>query len=115
MPFLEYMLLAILGAAPAATVGGMPSGATPGRTITADCLTQPGGGTVGDPSVGIALAGQDTAGCHGRKLPTTGRKPLEHARSSRHHRRGHRHTKTGGDPDRPSHRQPQVGVGATRR
>ena len=88
MPFLEYMLLAILGSAPAAIPGG-----TPARTITADSITQPGGGTIGDLNAGIGLLGQATGGSTGAstgKKPTTGKKPLEHTRSARHHRRTHK-------------------------
>ena len=91
MPFLEYMLLAFLGSAPATIVGGTPSGATPARTLTAEALTQPGGGTERDLNAGLALVGQDTGGSTDRRKPGTGKKPLEHTRSARHHRRGHSH------------------------
>ena len=101
MPFFEYMLLAVLGSAPAAIPGG-----TPARTITADSVTQPSGGTVSDLSAGIAFVGQDTGGDKGssKVKPETGKKPLEHARSARHHRRGHRHGKVikGGTGKLPS-------------
>jgi len=88
MPLFEYMLLAILGSAPAATPGG-----TPARTITADAVTQPSGGTIGDLTAGIGFLRQDTGGSTDRgtgKKPTTGKKPLEHTRSARHHRRAHK-------------------------
>ena len=42
MPFLEYILLALLGTAGAATPGGPVT-----DTFTADALTQPSGGTEG--------------------------------------------------------------------
>jgi hypothetical protein len=88
MPIFEYILLAILGSAPAAIPGG-----TSTQTITADSITQPGGGVAGDLSGGIGLLGQDTGGSTDAgtgKKPTTGKKPLEHTRSARHHRRGHK-------------------------
>ena len=55
MPFLEYMLLAILGSAPAAP----PS---PARTITADSVIQPQGGVVGEGGSRLGLLAQDTGG-----------------------------------------------------
>ena len=73
MPFIEYMLLAMLGSVPVA-------GGAPARTITAEAIIQPNGAALGDP-------------IFGQKKPTTGKKPLEHARSSRHHRRGRSHGK----------------------
>jgi hypothetical protein len=88
MPFFEYMLLAILGSAPAAIPG-----ATPERTITADAVTQPTGGTPVDVNAGIGLLGQDTGGSTDAgtgKKPTTGKKPIEHTRSARHHRSPHK-------------------------
>jgi hypothetical protein len=42
MPFLEYVLLALLGSAGGATPAG-----TPARTLTADAVTQPSGSTEG--------------------------------------------------------------------
>ena len=75
MPFIEYMLLAILGSGPA-------TGGTVARTITADAVSQPSGGAAGDPT-----------GLFGQKKPTTGKKPLEHAKTSRAHHRGRHHTK----------------------
>ena len=78
MAFLEYMLLALLGSASAATPG-----ATPSRSFTADAVTQPSGGAEG-------LLGQATGGSPGKQAGT-GRKGRSHAR--RHHRRGHRHGK----------------------
>ena len=91
MPFLEYMLLAFLGSAPATVVGGTSPAAAPARTITADAISQPGGGTAGDLNAGLAFVGQDTGGSTDRRKPETGKKPLEHTRSARHHRRGHAH------------------------
>jgi hypothetical protein len=72
MPFLEYMLLALLGSA-----GTGPAG-TPTRTFTADAVTQPSGGTEG---LGQKKPGEG-------KEAGTGRKGRSHAR--RHHRRGHK-------------------------
>ena len=69
MPFIEYMLLAILGSAPA-------TGGTSASTFTADAVSQPSGGTAGDPM-----------GLFGQKKPTTGKKPLEHSKTSRRHHR----------------------------
>jgi hypothetical protein len=100
MAFLEYILVVLLGSA-----GTANPGATPTWAFTADAVTQPSGGTEG-------VLVQATGGSPGKQAGT-GRKGRSHAR--RHHRTGHRRTKTGGDPDRPSHRQPQAGVGATRR
>ena len=91
MPFLEYMLLAFLGSAPATVVGGTPSGPATTRTITADAITQPGGGAAGDLSAGLAFVGQATGGSTDSRKLGTGKKPLEHTRSRRHHRRSHSH------------------------
>ena len=91
MPFLEYMLLAFLGSAPATVVGGTPSGPATTRTITADAITQPGGRTAGDLSAGLAFVGQATGGSTDSRKSGTGKKPLEHTRSRRHHRRSHSH------------------------
>ena len=55
MPFLEYMLLAILGSAPAAT-------AAPAPNLTADLVVQPHGGVAGDPGSGSGVLPQDTGG-----------------------------------------------------
>ena len=88
MPFIEYMLLAILGASPAATTEGTPSM----RTITADAITQPSGGVEDnlDFSSEITMLGQDTGGCKGMAKAGTGKKPLTHQRvSARRHRRHH--------------------------
>jgi hypothetical protein len=88
MPLLEYMLLAILGSATPAIPG-----ATTARTITADAVTQPSGGTTGDLTTGIGLLRQDTGGSTDAgtgKKPTTGKKPIEHTRSARHHRNPHK-------------------------
>jgi hypothetical protein len=101
MAFLEYMLLALLGSA-----GTFSPGEAPARTFTADAVTQPGGGTEG-------LLGQKkgTAKSSGSsENPTEQRVPRSASRRRaevrRNHRNVHRHTKTGGDPDRPTHRQP---------
>ena len=89
MPLLEYVLLALLGsvgtATPGATLGGAPA-----RTLTADAITQPSGGTE-------ALLGQATGGSTDRHAGT-GRKSVHHTAARRHYRRGHRHAKvtTGG-------------------
>jgi hypothetical protein len=92
MPFVEYMLLVLLGSAPVAPTGGTPSG----RTFTAGSITQPSGAVAGDLDLnaGIALVVQDTAGCHGRKVGGTGKKPL-HSRTAarRHPGRHHRQRK----------------------
>jgi hypothetical protein len=102
MPIIEYMLLALLGSASAATPGGTLGGPLT-RTLTADAVSQPNGGTEG-------LLGQATGGCSGsRKLPTTGKKPLEHARSMRHHRRDHRHGKVIGAGSKVSSSTPGTG------
>jgi hypothetical protein len=89
MPFIEYMLLAILGASPAAATEGK----APMRTLNADAVTQPSGGAEGnlDFNSGIALLGQDTGGSKGTATkPETGKKPLTHQRiSARRHRRHH--------------------------
>ena len=101
MPFVEYMLLAILGSAGAAAPGATPGGPST-RTFTADAITQPIGGTEGEGyfNAGISLLAQAGGG-------TTGKKPAHHLESrrhhsrigsdyneaSRHHRRGRRHTK----------------------
>jgi len=89
MPFIEYMLLAILGSAPGAVPGG-----TAARTITADSVTQPSGGTVGDLNDGIGFIGQQPGDKTGTaKTPGTSKKPLVHARSTQHRGRGRRHGK----------------------
>jgi hypothetical protein len=80
MPFLEYMLLALLGSAGAATPSEAPT-----RTFTADAVTQPSGGTED-------LLAQATGGSPGKQAGT-GRKGRHHAEARRHHRRGHRHPK----------------------
>jgi len=91
MPFVEYILLAFLGSAPATIAGRASSGTASTRIITADAVSQPGGGTAGDLNAGVALVGQAGGGSTDSKRPTTGKKPLEHTRSRRHHRRGHAH------------------------
>jgi hypothetical protein len=82
MPFVEYMLLALLGSG-AAIPGETPGGPSP-RTFTADAVTQPSGGIEG-------LLGQATGGSPGKQAGT-GRKGRVHT-SARHHRRGHRRGK----------------------
>ena len=87
MPFIEYMLLAILGSSPATTQG------TPSmRTLTADAIAQPGGGAEVnlDFNSGITLLGQDTGGCKGMASTGkggTGKKPqkITWRRHRRHH------------------------------
>jgi hypothetical protein len=81
MPFIEYILLAILGSSPAAATGGSP------RNFSADSITQPSGGVEEslDFNSGIAMLGQDTGGSTDRAVPTTGKKPIHHE-SARHHR-----------------------------
>lgn len=83
MQFLEYMLLALLGSAGAATPGGTP-GSPSMRTIPADAVSQPSGGT-GE------LPGQATGGSSDKQAGT-GRKGVRHA-ARKHYRKGHRHTK----------------------
>ena len=89
MPFVEYMLLALLGSAPAA--GGTPVGAS-GRSFTADSIAQPAGGATGEIDFGDGIAaaiqcGGGVSGGAGKSGP--GKKPLHHT-STRHHRRHHR-------------------------
>jgi hypothetical protein len=78
MPFLEYVLIALLGSAGAAVPGGTPGGAST-RILTADIVTQPGGGTEG-------LPGQATGGSSDKQAGT-GRK----GRHRTHYRRGKGH------------------------
>ena len=70
MAFLEYMLLALLGTAGAATPGPVT------RTFTADAVTQPGGGTEG-------VLVQATGGSPGKQAGT-GRKGRHHVAARRH-------------------------------
>ena len=88
MQFLEYMLLALLGSAGAATPGGTP-GSPSMRTIPADAVSQPSGGT-GE------LPGQATGGSTDKQAGT-GRKGVRHA-ARKHYKNRHRHSKltTGG-------------------
>jgi hypothetical protein len=79
MPVFEYVLIALLGAAGTATPAETPGGSSM-RTLTADIVTQPNGGTEG-------FLAQATGGSPGKQTGT-GRK----GRSHRRHRR-HRHTK----------------------
>ena len=91
MPVFEYVLVAFLGAA------GATSAETPGgssmRTLTADIVTQPSGGTEG-------LLGQATSGSPGRQAGT-GRKGRRHVEARRRHRR-HRHTRVNTIGKKPS-------------
>ena len=93
MPIIEYMLLALLGSASAATPGGTPAGPLT-RTLTADAVIQPNGGTEG-------LLGQATGGTTGRK----GRRQLE----VRRHQRGHRRGKVFGTGSKVSSSTPGTG------
>jgi hypothetical protein len=80
MAFFEYILVALLGSA-SATPGG-----TPGRTLTADAVTQPSGGAEG-------LLGQATGGSTD-KHAGTGRKPgYRRGYWQRHYAHGRRHHK----------------------
>jgi hypothetical protein len=81
MPFFKYVLLAILGSAGAAAPAVTPGEPSP-RTLTAEAITQPTGGTEG-------LFGQATGGSPGKQAGT-GRKGRVHTRSRRGHRRHHR-------------------------
>jgi hypothetical protein len=92
MPVIEYMLLALLGTAGAAAPGGIPSSPST-RTLDADAVTQPNGGTAG-------LLGQATSGSPGKRSGSgghvggrSGRGKVRTAGARRHHRRGHRHSK----------------------
>src|SRR5215469_13287638 len=81
MPFIEYMLLAILGSSPAPTTGSP-------RDFSANSITQPSGGVEGslDFNSGIAVLGQDTGGSTDRTAGT-GKKPIHHqARQHRTHK-----------------------------
>jgi hypothetical protein len=89
MPFFKYVLLAILGSA-GATPGGT-AGSPLTRTLSADAVTQPSGGTE-------SLLGQATGGSTDKQAGT-GRKGRHHVEARRQHRKGHRHDKvltTGG-------------------
>ena len=89
MPFFEYVLIALLGSTGAVTTSESPESPSM-RTLTADIVTQPGGGTEG-------LLGQATGGSTDRHAGT-GRKGRHRSAARKHYRRGHRHTKviTGG-------------------
>jgi hypothetical protein len=88
MPFLEYMLLAILGSAPAVP---------PARTITADSVIQPQGGVVGEGGSGLGLLAQDTGGDKGassgtprnRAVHGSTRNSVSHTKTRRTHK-GHK-------------------------
>ena len=82
MPVYEYVLIALLGA-PGVTSAETPGGSSM-RTLTADIVTQPNGGTEG-------LLAQATGGSPGRQTGT-GRKGRHRIEARRRHRR-HRHNK----------------------
>jgi hypothetical protein len=82
MPFIEYMLVALLGSG--AAIAGETSSSPSPQTFNADAVTQPSGGTEG-------LLAQATGGSPGKQAGT-GRKGRVHT-STRHHRRGHRRGK----------------------
>jgi|GEM_PF-7105974 len=90
MPIVEYLLLALLGSVSAATPAGPLT-----RTLTADSVAQPNGGTEG-------LLGQATGG-------TTGRKGRRHLEARRHHQRGHRRGKVIGTGSKVSSSTPGTG------
>jgi hypothetical protein len=92
MPIFEYVLLALLGATGAATPAETPGGPSM-RTLTADIVTQPNGGTEG-------LSGQATGGSPGKQAGT-GRKG-RHLEKGRHHRRRHRHRRVNETGKKPS-------------
>jgi hypothetical protein len=85
MSFFKYALVALLGSAGAATPGATP-GSPSMRTVPADAVSQPSGGT--GESLGQATGGSTD------KHAGTGRKGRSHLEARRrHHRRGHRHSK----------------------
>ena len=92
MPVFEYVLVALLGAA------GATSPETPGgpsmRTLTADIVTQPSGGTEG-------LLGQATGGSTDKQAGT-GRKGRSHVEARRRRHRRHRHTRVNTTGKKPS-------------
>jgi hypothetical protein len=92
MPVFEYVLLALLGAAGAATPAETPSGPSL-RTLTADIVTQPSGGVEG-------LFGQNTGGSTD-KHAGTGRKGRHYVEARRRHR-GPRHTRVNTIGKKPS-------------
>ena len=92
MPFVEYMLLAILGSTSVTAARGGSS--TP--MFTADSVTQPSGAAAGHDDFNLAfgleghLEGQAGGGSPGHASKTdTGKKPVHHT-ATRHHRRHHR-------------------------
>jgi hypothetical protein len=91
MPVFEYVLVALLGAA-GATSPEMPGGPSM-RTLTADIVTQPSGGTEG-------LLGQATSGSPSRHADT-GRKGRRHVEARRRHRR-HKHRRVNTTGKKPS-------------
>jgi hypothetical protein len=126
MPIIEYMLLAFLGTAGAATPGGTPGGPLT-RTFTANAVTQPNGGTAG-------LLGQAGGSTGGQERAETGKKGRSHLKASRHqrssialnpqplpprksphlearryHPKGHRHSKVTGPESRVSSSTPGTG------
>jgi hypothetical protein len=92
MAFLEYMLLAILGSAPAA----MPASAP---ILAADTVIQPHGGVVGDTGFVAGIPAQDTGGDKGASSgKPRNRSRLESTRNSPSHtktRRSHKGHKGG--------------------
>ena len=97
MAFFQYVLLALLGSAGAATPGVTPADPST-RTVNADAISQPRGGTAaeGDFNEGIGLLGQATGGSTDRQAGT-GRKGRRHVEARRRHRRHrHRRVTTGG-------------------
>lgn len=79
MPIFEYVLVALLGSAGAVTAVEEPTG-TSMRTLTADIVIQPGGGS------------QATGGSPG-KQSGTGRKGRRHSLARRRYHKGRRHSK----------------------
>jgi hypothetical protein len=98
MRFVEYLLLALLGSAPAAAPGATPGGppATLPRTVTGDAVTQPSGGSEGS-------LGQQTVGSRDKRsgpggnvrAAGTGRKGVHPQAATKHYKKGHRHAKKG--------------------
>jgi hypothetical protein len=89
MALLEYMLLALLGSAGAATPGGPVT-----RTFTADSVTQPSGGTECE---GIGLVGQVIKGSR-ENVDKKGRHQVE----ARRRRRAHKQRKVTDSPSKVS-------------
>ena len=89
MPIFEYVLAALIGVTGAATLP--EAGSSSVRTLTAEVISQPVGGTEG-------LVGQATGGSPGRQAGTGTRG--RHHRTRRHRR--HRHTKVNETGKKPS-------------